>query len=228
MWLAPALAAAQALTVTAARLLEVETGRVLREQVIRIENGTIVSVAARAAGEPGRHRSRRRDAAAGAHRRARASRGWRGADAVRGPQADRGARGDRRRGKRPQDAARRIHDGARPGQPRFRRRRAARCDRGRQCPRAADAGRGQVALGHRRSWRRQRASRRHPCRALQRTRRRPRRHPSQGPRERQVRRRLDQAARDGRCHVCKHRPDHGGLHGGRDPRRGRDRRGQAA
>ena len=51
MWLTPALAAAQALTVTAARLLEVETGRVLREQVIRIENGTIVSVAARAAGE---------------------------------------------------------------------------------------------------------------------------------------------------------------------------------
>src|SRR4029453_7818399 len=51
MWLAPELAAAQALTVTAARLLEVETGRVLREQVIRIENGTIVSVAARAAGE---------------------------------------------------------------------------------------------------------------------------------------------------------------------------------
>jgi molybdopterin-binding protein len=62
----PAPAAAQALTVTASRLLEVETGRVLREQVIRIENGTIVSVAARAAGEqvdidPGS------DAAAGAH-----------------------------------------------------------------------------------------------------------------------------------------------------------------
>jgi len=47
----PTPAAAQALTVTAARLLEVETGRVLCEQVIRIENGTIVSVAARAAGE---------------------------------------------------------------------------------------------------------------------------------------------------------------------------------
>ena len=47
----PAPAAAQTLTVTAARLLEVETGHVLREQVIRIENGTIVWVAARAAGE---------------------------------------------------------------------------------------------------------------------------------------------------------------------------------
>jgi imidazolonepropionase-like amidohydrolase len=43
---------AQALTVTAARLLEVETGRVLNGQVIRIENGTISSVGPRAAGEP--------------------------------------------------------------------------------------------------------------------------------------------------------------------------------
>jgi imidazolonepropionase-like amidohydrolase len=43
--------AAQPLSVTAARLLEVETGRVLRDQVIRIENGTIVSVAPRAAGQ---------------------------------------------------------------------------------------------------------------------------------------------------------------------------------
>jgi imidazolonepropionase-like amidohydrolase len=53
LWLAcPAFAAAQALTVTAARLLEVETGRVLRDQVIRIEQGTIASVAPRKAGEP--------------------------------------------------------------------------------------------------------------------------------------------------------------------------------
>ena len=48
----PALAAAPALTVTAARLLEVETGRVLRDQVIRVENGTIVAVAPRQAGAP--------------------------------------------------------------------------------------------------------------------------------------------------------------------------------
>src|SRR5262245_29827860 len=47
----PALAA-QPLSVTAARLLEVESGRVLRDQVIRIENGTIVSVAPRTAGQP--------------------------------------------------------------------------------------------------------------------------------------------------------------------------------
>jgi imidazolonepropionase-like amidohydrolase len=49
--LAPGLAAAQA-SVSAARLLEVETGRVLRDQVIRIENGTIVAVAPRTPGEP--------------------------------------------------------------------------------------------------------------------------------------------------------------------------------
>ena len=50
--LAPRLTEAQALTVTAARLLEVETGRVLRDQVIRIENGTVASVGPRAAGAP--------------------------------------------------------------------------------------------------------------------------------------------------------------------------------
>ncbi|HTG77160.1 MAG TPA: amidohydrolase family protein [Steroidobacteraceae bacterium] len=48
----PVLAAAPALTVTAARLLEVETGRVLRDQVIRVENGTIVAVAPRQASAP--------------------------------------------------------------------------------------------------------------------------------------------------------------------------------
>ena len=47
----PVPAAAQALTVTAARLLEVETGRVLREQVVRVENGTILSVTPRGSGE---------------------------------------------------------------------------------------------------------------------------------------------------------------------------------
>ncbi len=48
----PALAVAQALTVTAARLLEVETGRMLPGQVIRIEDGAIVSVGPRGPGEP--------------------------------------------------------------------------------------------------------------------------------------------------------------------------------
>ena len=52
MCLLPQLAAPQALTVTAARLLEVETGRVLPEQVIRIDKGTIASVGPRAPGEP--------------------------------------------------------------------------------------------------------------------------------------------------------------------------------
>jgi imidazolonepropionase-like amidohydrolase len=47
----PALAAGPPLSVTAARLLEVETGRVLRDQVIRIESGTIASVAPRAPGQ---------------------------------------------------------------------------------------------------------------------------------------------------------------------------------
>jgi imidazolonepropionase-like amidohydrolase len=47
----PALAAGPPLSVTAARLLEVETGRVLRDQVVRIENGTIASVASRAPGQ---------------------------------------------------------------------------------------------------------------------------------------------------------------------------------
>ena len=45
----PAMAAP--VSVTAARLLEVETGRVLRDQVLRIDAGTIVSVAPRGAGE---------------------------------------------------------------------------------------------------------------------------------------------------------------------------------
>ena len=52
MCLLPQIAAPQALTVTAARLLEVETGRVLPEQVIRIDKGTIASVGPRAPGEP--------------------------------------------------------------------------------------------------------------------------------------------------------------------------------
>jgi imidazolonepropionase-like amidohydrolase len=52
IWLAgPACAAAQALSVTAARLIEVETGRVLRDQVIRVDEGTIVSIAPRSPGE---------------------------------------------------------------------------------------------------------------------------------------------------------------------------------
>jgi imidazolonepropionase-like amidohydrolase len=52
VWLAhPALSAAESLSVTAARMIEVETGRVLREQVIRTEDGAIVSVAPRAPGE---------------------------------------------------------------------------------------------------------------------------------------------------------------------------------
>jgi imidazolonepropionase-like amidohydrolase len=52
MCLVPQLAAPQTLTVTAARLLEVETGRVLPEQIIRIDKGTIASVGPRAPGEP--------------------------------------------------------------------------------------------------------------------------------------------------------------------------------
>jgi imidazolonepropionase-like amidohydrolase len=47
----PALSAAESLSVTAARMIEVETGRVLPEQVIRIQDGAIVSVAPRAPGE---------------------------------------------------------------------------------------------------------------------------------------------------------------------------------
>jgi len=47
-----ALASAQGITVTASRLLEVETGRVQRNQVIRIENGVIVSVEPRTAAAP--------------------------------------------------------------------------------------------------------------------------------------------------------------------------------
>jgi len=47
----PALSGAESLSVTAARMIEFETGRVLREQVIRIEDGAIVSVAPRAPGE---------------------------------------------------------------------------------------------------------------------------------------------------------------------------------
>jgi imidazolonepropionase-like amidohydrolase len=47
----PALPAVPA-SVTAARLLEVETGKVLRDQVIRIEQGSIASVGPRRPGEP--------------------------------------------------------------------------------------------------------------------------------------------------------------------------------
>jgi imidazolonepropionase-like amidohydrolase len=52
MCLAPQLAAAQVITLTSARLLEVESGRVLRDQVVRIENGAIAAVGPRAAGQP--------------------------------------------------------------------------------------------------------------------------------------------------------------------------------
>jgi len=52
MCLVAQLVWAQPVTVTAARLLEVETGRVLRDQVIRIDQGTIAAVGPRTAGEP--------------------------------------------------------------------------------------------------------------------------------------------------------------------------------
>jgi imidazolonepropionase-like amidohydrolase len=54
---APALAQApaEAVTVTARRLLDVETGRVLADRVVRIEGGRIVSVAERKAGEAVTH-----------------------------------------------------------------------------------------------------------------------------------------------------------------------------
>jgi len=52
MCLVAQLVWAQPVTVTAARLLEVETGRVLGDQVIRIDQGTIAAVGPRTAGEP--------------------------------------------------------------------------------------------------------------------------------------------------------------------------------
>jgi len=52
MCLVAQLVWAQPVTVTAARLLEVETGRVLRDQVIRIDQGTIAAVGPRVAGGP--------------------------------------------------------------------------------------------------------------------------------------------------------------------------------
>jgi imidazolonepropionase-like amidohydrolase len=52
IWFAgTACAEAQALSVTAARLIEIETGRVLRDQVIRIDQGAIVAVAPRVPGQ---------------------------------------------------------------------------------------------------------------------------------------------------------------------------------
>lgn len=52
---APAAANAETVTVSAKRLLDVETGRTIENPVVRIENGVIVSVGTRAAGEKVTH-----------------------------------------------------------------------------------------------------------------------------------------------------------------------------
>ena len=113
MWFAgTACAEAQALSVTAARMLEVETGRVLRDHVIKIDQGAIVAVAPRVVGQqvdielgdvtllPG---------LIDAHVHLA---GGEEQTPVRGSHADGGARCDRGRCQRAQDAAGRLHHGA--------------------------------------------------------------------------------------------------------------------
>ena len=55
MFMAVAGARAEVITVAAARVLEVETGRMLPDQVVRIDDGVIVAVSARAPGETVTH-----------------------------------------------------------------------------------------------------------------------------------------------------------------------------